>query len=639
MGIERFLWIRTSVLCVVGLVLAACSSDSDRGSSIDSSAFVISGSIGDGPIVNADVSLYDADGQLLGTAVSSEQAGYSFEVPADTALPVTLRVSGGTDLVTQRAPDFELMAVVTNTGEQTVNVSPLTTLAVRAAQCANDLSKTRIDQIWPVLRRDLNIGLDDQVLENPLTDVVDTSNIATAVLANEALGEWVRRTGAVMTANGVSLDSVVAILACDLADGAMDGQMLEEVGLEDDRVLAVAKAVEVGIRIEVMAGRLKVDGQDATSAMNQSILTVMPEGTTAEVGDVPLSADAIDSAIEALGIISGVVPDAELVELMVALQEAGDGSVSPDLIDAALTTVVENTLDGLADRVSVANTADIDEINDRADQVTTTGAPIVSFSADRTVVEAGGRVTLSWATNSADQCRAYGGWIGNFGVQGTYISDPIERSTRFALSCSGLGGVTTRTLDIRLESDPNPTPDPDPQPEVVAPPAGGGSGTDSPTVNLSVDQSLVDAGARVVLNWDSSDASSCTAGGGWSGTRATQGSETSAPLQQGQTFSLNCSGPGGNSVAMVSVRIQSSISLAWEAPVENVDGSPIAALSNYRIHYGERSGQYSHVQQAAGTATSHLLQVPSGTYYIAMTAIDGEGNESGYSNEVVKQAE
>ncbi len=36
--------------------------------------------------------------------------------------------------------------------------------------------------------------------------------------------------------------------------------------------------------------------------------------------------------------------------------------------------------------------------------------------------------------------------------------------------------------------------------------------------------------------------------------------------------------------------------------------------------------------------TQFNLTVPMGTYYLAMTAMDADGNESAYSNEVVKSS-
>ena len=115
------------------LLVVACSSGSEEGSSDDLlSPYDVSGSIGDGPIVGADISVIDARGNVVATGTSDGSARYSLAIPGDTALPITVRATGGTDLVTQRGTDFELVSVINRKGEQTVNVSPLTTLAVIA---------------------------------------------------------------------------------------------------------------------------------------------------------------------------------------------------------------------------------------------------------------------------------------------------------------------------------------------------------------------------------------------------------------------------------------------------------------------------------------------------------------------------
>jgi len=173
-----------------------------------------------------------------------------------------------------------------------------------------------------------------------------------------------------------------------------------------------------------------------------------------------------------------------------------------------------------------------------------------------------------------------------------------------------------------------------------SPTAGDSTNPDAvvPTVKLSGDNDLIDAGGSVTLIWSSENADNCNASGGWSGSKGTSGQETIGGLQDSQTFSLNCAGAGGSAVAMVSVSVVGSLQISWQAPTENVDGTPINGLSAYRIHYGESSGQYDSVVEVDGSASDHTLNLIVGEYYIAMTAVDVDGDESGLSNEVVKRA-
>ena len=84
------------------------------------------------------------------------------------------------------------------------------------------------------------------------------------------------------------------------------------------------------------------------------------------------------------------------------------------------------------------------------------------------------------------------------------------------------------------------------------------------------------------------------------------------------------------------------VSLAWDAPTTNTDGSslnPATDLSLYKIYYGTASHAYTTVLNVTnpGTTTiSQTLSLSPGTYYFAVTTVDASGQESSYSNEVMK---
>ena len=69
------------------------------------------------------------------------------------------------------------------------------------------------------------------------------------------------------------------------------------------------------------------------------------------------------------------------------------------------------------------------------------------------------------------------------------------------------------------------------------------------------------------------------------------------------------------------------VSLAWDPSV-----SP--GVTNYRIYRGNSSKSYS-AYDHLGNVTAHTVTgLAPGTWYFAATALDAEGNESDYSNEV-----
>ena len=88
---------------------------------------------------------------------------------------------------------------------------------------------------------------------------------------------------------------------------------------------------------------------------------------------------------------------------------------------------------------------------------------------------------------------------------------------------------------------------------------GGGGGTPtpsepSPTSSLSSSSSSVLIDTAVTLTWSSTNATSCSASGTWSGTKATSGSEDVTIATPGNNqFTITCSGAGGSRAASVTV--------------------------------------------------------------------------------------
>ena len=78
-----------------------------------------------------------------------------------------------------------------------------------------------------------------------------------------------------------------------------------------------------------------------------------------------------------------------------------------------------------------------------------------------------------------------------------------------------------------------------------------------PALSFSADSTSVDPGSNVTLTWDSENADTCTAFDAWSGSKALAGSEVIANVSSVSTFSLSCSGPGGDAEESVVVRVAS----------------------------------------------------------------------------------
>ena len=59
-------------------------------------------------------------------------------------------------------------------------------------------------------------------------------------------------------------------------------------------------------------------------------------------------------------------------------------------------------------------------------------------------------------------------------------------------------------------------------------------------------------------------------------------------------------------------------------------------LSQFKIYYGTESRVYDNFIPVDGRQKSYRVSLPVGRYNFAVTAVDLEGDESQYSNEVVK---
>ena len=90
---------------------------------------------------------------------------------------------------------------------------------------------------------------------------------------------------------------------------------------------------------------------------------------------------------------------------------------------------------------------------------------------------------------------------------------------------------------------------------------GGAANTTSPppalpVLSLSSSQDQVRVNTELVLTWSSSNATSCSASGDWSGDKALSGSETVTEAVAGdKTYSLSCSGAGGEQSVSIEVEI------------------------------------------------------------------------------------
>lgn len=108
-----------------------------------------------------------------------------------------------------------------------------------------------------------------------------------------------------------------------------------------------------------------------------------------------------------------------------------------------------------------------------------------------------------------------------------------------------------------------------------------GDGSDpGPTVTFSANPSTINAGQSSRLTWSSTNATGCTASGGWSGARTTSGSQDVTPANT-TTYTLTCIGPGGNASASTTVTVTPSggVTLTFTADPSFINAGQSSTLS------------------------------------------------------------
>ncbi len=83
----------------------------------------------------------------------------------------------------------------------------------------------------------------------------------------------------------------------------------------------------------------------------------------------------------------------------------------------------------------------------------------------------------------------------------------------------------------------------------------------APTLNLSASPTSITTGGSSTLTWTSFNTTTCTASGGWSGGKALSGTQGVTPAAT-TTYTLACTGPGGNISRSASVTVSAALPTA-----------------------------------------------------------------------------
>jgi len=250
--------------------------------------------------------------------------------------------------------------------------------------------------------------------------------------------------------------------------------------------------------------------------------------------------------------------------------------------------------------------------------------PTVSLSAAPASIPAGQSSTLTWSSTDATSCTASGDWTGILGTSGTRVVTPSSTAS-YILTCVGVGGSASMSTTVTVTAS-------------------------QPTVSLSAAPATVTAGQPSTLTWSSTNATSCTASGGWSGAKATSGSQAVTPPST-TSYVLSCTGTGGTASQSATVTVAGSGAITPSLVPSRVSGvAPLAVFFDatgttanstsrpfheleYRWNFGDAaSGSWSATpgmpnlsrNLATGPVAAHVFESP-GTYTVNLTVLDGSG--------------
>ncbi|MFK8030998.1 MAG: choice-of-anchor U domain-containing protein [Gammaproteobacteria bacterium] len=221
--------------------------------------------------------------------------------------------------------------------------------------------------------------------------------------------------------------------------------------------------------------------------------------------------------------------------------------------------------------------------------------PVVDFFASPDSVAFGDSVTLSWTTQNATSCEAFGGWSGAQELDGSLIVTDMQSSTNFTLLCSGPGGDRVETQNVEVSNAPDPL------------------------IQFSIEPGFISYGGSAVLSWSVQYADSCFASGDWDGDKELSGTETVDDLFSTANFTLTCSGLGGGSSVSVSAEVAALASLELQ-DFENDE------LNTDPVGWFDTGADFSQ----SSSQSAFKIQSVSGSNALALTAIEGVDLHSHY---------
>ncbi len=281
------------------------------------------------------------------------------------------------------------------------------------------------------------------------------------------------------------------------------------------------------------------------------------------------------------------------------------------LAEKALTLVSSTGTNTSTTGGSVAS--DVNSIRERIEKQMR-NRPRLTLSVNDTDVTSGSTVVLQWSGTNVTSCTASGSWTGTQAVKGTKDFTNLSLDQTFILTCTGEGGSITKSVKVAVS---NPVTPPVPVP------------TPAPTVTLSSDLATITRDGKVVLTWATTNATSCIASGGWSGTQTTSGTKSILGILNNTTYTLTCSGAGGTAAKSISVTVISPVPVAVPTLTLTSSAASVVSGGSATLTWAATnatsctaSGSWTGALAASGSKVVSGITVPS-TYALTCTGAGG----------------
>ena len=161
-------------------------------------------------------------------------------------------------------------------------------------------------------------------------------------------------------------------------------------------------------------------------------------------------------------------------------------------------------------------------------------------SSSDITINSGQSANLSWVTTNSTSCTASGGWSGTKSTSGSESTGALTSSKTYTLACqNGNGDSANDSIRINVRIP-------------------------VPTVTLKANNTdtriTINSGESATLSWTSTNTTSCTASGAWSGSKSASGTESTGALTSSKTYTLACQNSAGTRVTdSVAVNIRNAV--------------------------------------------------------------------------------